>query len=705
MSDAANAAGSTGAQRRGSGFLRTYILRGDIALAVGIIVILAILLVPMPPPVLDLGLAVSITFAVMVLMVALFIVKPLEFSVFPTVLLVATLMRLSLNLATTRLILSKGHEGTDAAGRIIQTFGNFVMNGNVIVGVIVFSILVLVNFIVITKGSGRIAEVAARFSLDAMPGKQMAIDADLSAGLIDEDQARTRRTVLESESSFFGAMDGASKFVRGDAVAGILITFINIIGGIVIGTLNQGMGMGEAISTYTILTIGDGIVSQVPALIVSVAAGLLVSKAGVEGAAHDTLYKQFTSYPQTLAVASGVLVAMSLLPGTPWYLFLPMALLSGYAAFALSRKKTREKADLARAEVIATQDNSPKDEPISEALALDYLRLELGYGLLPLINDAEGHRLTDQIKALRRQLAGEMGFVMPSVRILDNMQLGSQAYSIRVKEVDAGEGELRLGKFLAMDPRGGQVELPGEATKEPAFGLPATWIDDETRDEAAFRGYTVVDPATVITTHLTEAIRDNMPELLSYAETKKLLDDMPAEHKRLLEDIVPSQISVSSIQRILQTLLGERISIRDLPTILEAVAEVSSGSQSIHAMTEHVRSRLARQICHAYTDPATGHLSIVTMSPDWEMAFAESLIGQGEERQLSMAPTALQNFIQRIREVFDDAAAQGESPVLLTSPIIRPYVRSIVERVRPQTTVMSQSEVHPQVKLKSVGVV
>jgi len=698
-----DAAAPQGPGAQSIGFFRRYLLRGDIALAVGIIGILAVLLVPMPPAILDLMLSVSITFAVMILMVSLFIQRPLEFSVFPTVLLIATMLRLALNLATTRLILSNGHEGTQAAGRIIETFGNFVMNGNVIVGIIVFSILVLVNFIVITKGSGRIAEVAARFTLDAMPGKQMAIDADLSAGLIDENQARQRRSDLENESNFFGAMDGASKFVRGDAVAGILITFINIIGGIVIGTINQGMGLGEAVQTYTILTIGDGLVSQVPALIVSVAAGLLVSKAGVVGAAHDTLYKQFTSYPQTLGVASAVLVVMCFIPGTPWYLFLPMAALAGYSAFLLSRKKIKDKATADRAEVIATEDSKPKDEPISEALALDYLRLELGYGLLPLINDAEGHRLTDQIKALRRQLASEMGFVMPSVRILDNMQLGSQAYSVRVKEMDAGEGELRLGKFLAMDPRGGDVEIPGEQTKEPAFGLPAAWIEEDMRDEASFRGYTVVDPATVITTHLTEVLRENMPELLSYAETKKLLDDLPSEHKRLVEDIIPSQITVSSVQRILQTLLGERVSIRDLPTILEAIAEISSNSQSIMQMTEHVRARLARQICYANMNPETGQLPIITMSPDWEQAFIESLIGQGEEKQLAMSPTALQGFIQRLRETFDEAAMQGESPALLSGPVTRPYIRSIIERVRPQTVVMSQSEVHPSVKLKSIG--
>ena len=505
--------------------------RGDLALALGIITILVVLILPMPAFLLDLSLAISITFSVLVLMTALFIRTPLEFSAFPTVLLIATMIRLALNLASTRLILSQGHEGTNAAGKVIEAFGNFVMQGNFVIGIIVFAILVIVNFVVITKGSGRIAEVAARFTLDAMPGKQMAIDADLSAGLIDEETARTRRKRLEDESAFFGSMDGASKFVRGDAVAGLLITFINIIGGIIVGVGQQDMPFGEAGATYSLLTIGDGLVSQIPALIVSTAAGLLVSKAGVEGAADRALFDQLSGYPQALGMSSFVMGVMAVLPGIPAVPFLFLASCTGGLAYYLKtarQQKEQAEEDAAQAEVEATP---PAEEPISTALKIDELRLEIGYGLLPLINDSEGQKLTDQIKALRRQFATDMGFVMPPVRILDNMQLEANAYVMRIKELDAGRGDVYINQLLVMDPHGTKIELPGLHTTEPAFGLPATWIDENLREEAAFRGYTVVDPATVITTHLTEIIKDNMSELLSYAETQKLLDELSTEHK------------------------------------------------------------------------------------------------------------------------------------------------------------------------------
>jgi len=684
------------------GSLRAAFGRGDIGMAMGIVVIIGVLLMPMPPFLMDVMLGISIGFSVLVLMVAFFIKKPLEFSAFPTVLLIATLLRLALNLATTRLILSQGHTGPDAAGHVIEAFGNFIMQGNVAIGVIVFAILVLVNFIVITKGSGRIAEVSARFSLDSMPGKQMAIDADLSAGLITEEEAKERRKTLEGESNFYGAMDGASKFVRGDAVAGILITFINIIGGFFIGVAQMGMDMSSAAGTYTILTIGDGLVSQIPALIVSIGAGLLVSKAGVEGSTDQALVRQFTAYPQALAMASGVMVIMLLLPGTPKLIFLALALGTGYLSWHLSQQHKKQREQAKRDESVRMEQQAkPEEEPISAALAMDQLRVELGYGLLPLINDTAGYKLTDQIKALRRQLAGEMGFIMPSVRILDNMQLGSSAYAIKVKEMDAGVGELRVGQLLVMNPVGGPVDLPGEDTTEPAFGLPARWIDASLREEASFRGLTVVDPATVLTTHLTEVLRDNMPELLSYAETKKLLDDLPSDHQKLVDDLIPSSISVTGIQRVLQTLLRERVSIRDLPTILEGVAEATGYSSSLTMIGEHVRMRLARQICSANQSPQGGYLPLVTLSPQWEQDFADSLVGTGEDKQLAMAPSKLQEFIHSISRTFDQVGEQGEVPVLLTSPTIRPYVRSIIERFRPATVVMSQNEVHPQARLKT----
>src|SRR5437016_4208786 len=601
MSDitAAPATGVSGLKLPGFGSLGALLKRGDIALAVGVLTILVVLILPLPAPLLDLSLAVSIILSVLILMTALFIQAPLEFSAFPTVLLIATMLRLALNLASTRLILARGHEGTDAAGHVIEAFGNFVMSGNFVIGIIVFTILVIVNFVVITKGSGRIAEVAARFHLDAMPGKQMAIDADIKADLIDEKVARERRKALEDESGFFGAMDGASKFVRGAAVAGLLVVFINIIGGIIIGVAQQGLSFGEAARTYTLLTVGDGLVTQVPALIVSTAAGLLVSKAGVSGAADKALIKQFSGYPQALGMSAGVML-------------------------------------------------------------------------------------------------------MPAVRILDNVQLEANTYIIKIKEVDAGTGKIWPSQFMVMDPAGGQVGVPGIHTTEPTFGLPATWVDAGLKEEASLKGYTVVDAATVLSTHLTELLKNNMSDLLSYGEVQKLLKELPKEQSELIKDIVPSLVTVSGIQRVLQLLLSERISIRDLSTILEGIADSLAFSRNPATMVEHVRARLARQIC-AQNTSYNGYLPLIALSARWEQAFAESIVGQGEERSLAMQPSKLSEFMNAVREAFERAAREGEAPVLVTSAAIRPFVRSLVERFRAQTTVLSQAEIHPRARLKTVG--
>ncbi len=677
-----------------------FIRKSDLGLAIGIMAILVVLILPLPTWLLDVSLAFSLSFSILILMTAVFVRKPLEFSSFPTILLITTMLRLSLNLASTRLILGHGNEGTAASGYVIQAFGKLVMQGNFVIGLIVFIILVIVNFVVITKGSGRIAEVAARFSLDAMPGKQMAIDADLSAGLIDEKQAKERRKTIESESNFFGAMDGASKFVRGDAIAGLLITGINIVGGIIIGVVQHGVSFADASQTYTLLTVGDGLVSQMPALIVSTAAGLMVSKAGVEGATDKALMGQLSFYPQALGMAAAVMGVVALLPGMPHLVFAGLAAATGALAWYASKQKNQRVAEAAAQ--TAAGESPPKEEPISSALALDLLRVELGYGLLPLINDVQGHRITDQIKALRRQLAQEMGFVMPAVRILDNMQLGANEYRIRIKEFDSGKGDLFPGSFLVMDPKGLPIDLPGTHTTEPAFGLPATWVSGALKEEAAFRGFTVVDPGTVLTTHLTEVLKSHMAELLSYAETKKLLDDLPPDNRKLVEEIIPSQISITGVQRVLQTLLSERVSIRDLAAILEGIAEAVGHTKNALYITEHVRTRLARQLCNANLSP-NGYLPLIALSPAWEQAFAESIVGQGEERQLAMAPSQLQRFIAQVREAFDDAGAKNEVPVLLTSPQIRPFVRSIVERFRPATVVMSQNEIHASVRLRTLG--
>jgi flagellar biosynthesis protein FlhA len=680
----------------------TMLRRGDIALAIGVMAILVVLLLPLPATLLDMALALSIILSVLILMTALFIQAPLEFSAFPTVLLIATMLRLSLNLASTRLILSRGHEGTAAAGHVIEAFGNFVMGGNFVIGIIVFTILVIVNFVVITKGSGRIAEVAARFHLDAMPGKQMAIDADLSAGLINETEARRRRKTLEDESSFYGAMDGASKFVRGDAVAGLLVVFINVIGGMIIGIAQQGMSFGDAARTYTLLTVGDGLVTQVPALIVSTAAGLLVAKAGVSGAADKALIGQLSGYPKALGMSGAVMGVMALLPGIPMLPFLLLGGGAGALAYMID-KRSRQQAVVETTEAEAAKAAAPAEEPIAATLKIDDLKIELGYALLPLVNSPGGSdRLTEQIKALRRSLAIEMGFVMPSVRILDNVQLEANTYMIKIKEVDAGTGRIWPNQYMVMDPAGGQVALPGIHVPEPTFGLPATWVDAALKEDAAIKGYTVVDSATVLSTHLTELIKANVSELLSYAEVSKLLKELPKEQAELVKDIVPARITMSGVQRVLQMLLAERVSIRDLSTILEGIADALAFSANPAIITEHVRARLARQICAQYTTP-NGYLPLIALSAKWEQAFAESIVGQGDDKNLAMQPSRLTEFITLVRERFEEAARSGEAPVLVTSAGSRPFVRGIVERFRAQTPVLSQSEIHPRARLKTVG--
>ncbi len=684
----------------------------DVLFSLGIFMILVVMLFPVPVLLLDFLLSVSITFSILILLNTLFISRPLEFNSFPTVLLIAALFRLSLNIATARIILSNGHNGTDSAGHVIQAFGTLVTGGNIVIGAIVFIILTVINFVVITKGSGRVAEVAARFSLDAMPGKQMAIDADLSAGLIDEATARKRRKELQDESTFYGAMDGASKFVRGDAIAGIIITFVNFLGGIIIGVVQRGLSFSAATHTYTILTIGDGLVSQIPALIVSTSAGLLVTKSGVTGSADKAVLSQLGRFPRTLATVAGITFALALFPGLPSLPFFVLTAIAGYGAYYLYRNPLEDedskkfKADQAAAqEKKKTEDEALKPEKeLEKALKIDSITLELGYGLLSLINYGKGQKLTDQVKALRTQIARELGFVLPSVRIQDNMQLPANDYMIKIKELESGRGSVFPDKLMVMNPTGGRIDLPGTDTKEPTFGLPAKWVDDTRREEASFKGYTVVHPPTVITTHLTELVKENIAELLSYTETKKLLDGMDESHKKLVDDIIPSQISVASVQKVLQRLLAEGISIRDLPTILEAIAEVAKLSQSTMLITEHVRARLARQISFQYANDKS-ELLTVTLAPVFEQAFAEGLVGHGEEKQLAMPPTRLQEFISKTRSTLENLAIKGQNPVLLVSPSIRPYVRAIIERFRPQTIVMSQNEVYPKIKINSAGTI
>ena len=510
-----------------------------------------------------------------------------------------------------------------------------------------------------------------------------------------------RRKNLEDESGFFGAMDGASKFVRGDAIAGLLVVLINVIGGMVIGIVQQGLSFAEAAHTYTLLTVGDGLVTQVPALIVSMAAGLLVSKAGVTGAADKALLSQLSGYPKALGMSAAVMLVMALLPGIP---IVPFAALGGGAAgLAYVIDRRNRQAVAAEAKKAESAKAAPAEEPMTAALKMDDLKIELGYALLPLVNAPDGsERLTEQIKALRRSLAIEMGFVMPAVRILDNVQLDANTYLIKIKEVEAGTGKVWHGQYMVMDPAGKQVTLPGVHTTEPTFGLPATWIDAALKEEASVKGYTVVDAATVLATHLTELIKANMSELLSYGEVQKLLKELPKEQSELIKDIVPSQITVSGIQRVLQILLAERVSIRDLATILEGIADGLAATRNVAMLAEHVRARLSRQLCAQHTN-AAGYLPIIALTAKWEQAFAESIVGQGDDRSLAMQPSKLTEFINLVREKFEEAARDGEAPVLVTSPSIRAFVRGIVERFRAQTSVLAQSEIHPRARLKTVG--
>lgn len=669
----------------------------EVAFAFGIIGILLVLLFPVPTLLLDFLLALSITVSVMILMMSLFINRALDLSVFPTLLLVTAVLRLSLNIASTRLILSHGHNGPDAAGEIIAAFGSFVMGGSLVIGIIVFAILTIINFIVITKGSGRIAEVAARFSLDAMPGKQMAIDADLSAGLIDEETAKLRRRELESESSFFGAMDGANKFVKGDAIAGLLITFINFIAGLIIGIVQRDLAFGDAIQTYTTLTIGDGLVSQIPALIISLASGLLVTKSGISGATDKVIFSQISKYPQALGMSAILMCFMGLMPGIPAIPFFFLAIVVGFLTWYLI---TRTKSDAAIAEATPETQAEGKDD-IQNSLQIDSLKLELGFALLPLINHENGHNLTDQIKAIRKQMAEDIGFIIPSIRIQDNLQLPAETYSIKIKDIECGKGNIKPNKLLVMNPTGGEIELEGQNTLEPTFGIKAKWVEENLREEALYKNYTVVDAPTVITTHMSQIVKDNITDLLSYSETQKLLDSLGADHKKLLGEVIPSVVSVNIFQRILQNLLSENISVRDLPAILEALGEIGGTTKNITNLTEYVRQKLSRQICTKLS-ASSGYIPLLPLSQKWEQIFTESIAEKGGEEYLAIAPSQLKEFISRLSEVYEKNASRGELGVILATPRIRPHLRNLLERYQSQITVLSQSEIHPKIKIKTL---
>jgi flagellar biosynthesis protein FlhA len=667
-------------------------------MAVGVIGILVVMMIPLPPFILDILLSFNIALSIIIMLMSMYILKPLDFSTFPSVLLVVTLMRLSLNVASTRLILLHGSEGTSAAGQVIKAFGTFVVGGNYVVGLIVFSVLVLINFVVITKGSTRIAEVAARFTLDAMPGKQMSIDADMNAGLISDADARLRRSEIEREANFYGAMDGASKFVRGDAVAGIIIVLVNIIGGLIIGVVQQGMEVAEAAKTYVLLTVGDGLVTQVPALIVSTAAGMLVTRTTSTAALGEDVKKQIFTQPRAIATAAVLLFVFALIPGMPKISFVLVSALIAvlaYNVFQQTNVKTEEAEEVSVPAVPETDDG---------LAPLDKMGLEVGYGLISLVDVQQGGELLQRIKTLRKQLAQEMGFVIPSVHIRDNLQLKPNRYAVYLKGVEIAAGELMMGHYLAItnDDKGARVM--GVKTTEPAFGLPAVWVPEAQKEDAQAKGYVVVDPATVITTHLTEVIKSQADELLGRQEVQSLVDNLATHYPKIVEELIPKVVPISILQRVLQRLLRERVSIRDLLAILETLADYVSITKNVDILTGYARQALSRTITRQYQDP-DGNVNVMMLSPSIEDTISQSIQHTEFESFASPDPNMVRRLIGSLEKLIAKFETTGLNPVILCSPLVRCHLRKILEKFIPNVVVLAHNEITRDVNIKSFGVV
>ena len=675
--------------------------RSDIMAAIGLISILMIMIIPLPSIVLDLFLSTNITLGLLILVISLYTVKATDFSVFPSILLTTTLFRLSLNVASTRLILLHGDEGPGAAGSVIQSFGQFVVGGNYVVGIVIFAILVLINFMVITKGAGRVAEVAARFTLDAMPGKQMAIDADLNAGLINEDQARSRREDIAKEAAFHGAMDGASKFVKGDAVAGIIITLINIGAGFVIGVVQKGMPMAEAAANYTILTVGDGLVGQVPALIISTAAGLLVTRSTGESDFGSDLKKQFSLNAVALWVVSGILIVFAIIPGLPFFPFLLLSISMAALAYQLDRSHKAEE-EQQKIEETVEKPIEKKEENYEELLHVDLLQLEVGYGLIPFVDASQDGELLSRIQSIRKQFAINNGFIVPPVHIRDNLQLTPNEYSFSLKGVKVAGAEILPGHFMAMDPGMVTETIQGIATTEPAFGLPAIWISSDKKDRAQIAGYTVVDCTTVMATHISEVIKQHAHELIGRQEVQGLLDNLAKSYPKLVEELVPTVLSLGTIMRVLQNLLKEGVSIRDLRTILETMADYAPSTQDTDILTEYVRHALARTISGDLA--INGVIPVITLSKPVEDAIKNSIQHKDTGSYLAIDPATAQKVLDSIGKaisLFDS----GNRPALLAAPQLRPYVRNLTERYFPALAVLSHNEIVPTLKVRSLGTV
>ena len=678
----------------------------DIFVFVGVVGLLSIMIVPLPSFMLDLLLSTNIAFSLVILLVALTTRSILEFNLFPTILLLATLFRLSLNVASTRLILLHGQNGTVAAGHVIQSFGRFVIGGSYAVGLVIFLIFVVINFVVVTRGAGRIAEVAARFTLDALPGKQMAIDADLNSGAIKEEEARKRRKDLTRESEFYGAMDGASKFVRGDAIAAVLILFINIVGGLIIGTVLMGMPVEDALQVYTLLTIGEGLVAQIPALIISVAAGIVVTRSSSQNELGKDMQEQIFSRSRALGGASAILLFLAAVPGLPHLAFLMMGGLIGGAAMSVSR--ARKKTEDLRKEEEAKA--PPPAENIEQFLSLDLLEINVGYGLVSLVEGGEGGDLTERIKGIRRQLAGELGIIIPPIHIRDNLQLKPEEYMILLKGNPVGRWELKPGSMLAMNAGGGAEGISGIPVKEPTFGLPATWIHPENQESAESSGLTVVDPVTVLATHLTEILRSHADELVGRQETQRLLDALAKDYPKLVEDLVPGQISLGILVSVLHALLSERVSIRDMRTILESLSDqIASGrdAKDVALLAEGVRQALGRTIVNPYLSGRSRQLPVISFDGRWEELLQKTLSsgGGGTGRPLALDPGMVQKLLTNLGRVLETQGKKGVQAVLLVAPQARFGVRRMVERYFPSLPVLSPQEIPADISIQSSDVV
>jgi flagellar biosynthesis protein FlhA len=675
--------------------------RSDIMASLGLIGILMLMIVPLPAMILDLCLSLNITIAILILIISLYTEKAVEFSIFPSILLTTTLFRLALNVASTRLILLHGNEGMGAAGSVIEAFGQFVVGGSFVVGLVIFVILVIINFVVITKGAGRIAEVAARFTLDAMPGKQMAIDADLNAGLIDEATARKRREEIANEANFHGAMDGASKFVRGDAIAGIIITLVNIGAGFVIGVLQKGMPVAEAAKNYTILTVGDGLVGQVPALIISTAAGMLVTRSTGREDFGSELKTQFTRYSKALWVVAAILLGFALIPGLPFFPFLVLSALLAFIAHQLD--KAEKEQQIQEAVVDRPAPVIKPDQDYEKMLNVDLIELEVGYGLIPFVDAAQDGELLTRIQAIRKQFALTTGFIVPPVHIKDNLQLNPNQYTVNLKGVGIASAEMMPGYYMAMDPGLVTETIKGLPTREPAFDLPAIWITEDKRERAQIAGYTVVDCITVMATHISEVIKKHAHELLGRQETQTLIDNLSKSYPKLVEELVPHMLNLGTIMRVLQNLLREGVSIRDLRTILETMADYANMTQDSDILTEYVRHALSRSLSTAYIQP-DGMMSVITLDRKVEDAIQSAIQHRERGSYLALDPKTAQKILDNLNTVISSITG-GQQPVLLVLPQIRPHVRRLTERYFPNLAVLSHNEITSQVRIQSIGTV